>query len=157
MRRRRPANPVAYLKTVIVTGMAGLAILPSIGDVINGVARPVVSDNSCRILQVIDGDTVRLWCAQTGSQRARIMGLDTPELFRPSCPSELTRAYQAKWQLRWLIWNANETKITRQGQDRYGRVLIKLMVNDANIAQKMIDTGHARRYSGGQRQSWCEA
>lgn len=40
-------------------------------------------------------------------------------------------------------------------RDRYGRQLARLMVDDRDVADIMVGEGLARRYSGGQRRSWC--
>ncbi|WP_343082039.1 thermonuclease family protein [Ostreiculturibacter nitratireducens] len=154
--RRRIADPAARLRLVIVAAAAGLVALPSLADAVRGIARPSVDDaDNCRVVQVIDGDTVSLWCPTRGAERARLTGFDTPELFSPSCPSELWRAWQAKWQLRWALWTADEVRTVRTGTDRYGRALVGLYVDGRDVRQTMIDGGNARAYGGGRRSSWC--
>lgn len=154
-RSRRIGDPVVYLKLVMAVSAAGLVVLPFLGDAIGRALRTGAGLESCRVVQVIDGDTVRLWCPARGAERARITGYDTPELFSPRCPSELSAAWAAKWKLRWLIWTAGEVGLVRIGTDRYGRALVSLFVDGRNVAREMITAGHGRPYDGGARWSWC--
>jgi micrococcal nuclease len=153
--RRRISDPIVYLKLIMLGAAAGLMVLPFLADALGGALRPAAGAEMCRVVQVIDGDTVSLWCPARGVERARITGYDTPELFSPSCPSELLRAWKAKWQLRWLILTAGEVRSVRTGTDRYGRALVSLFVDGRNVSQEMIAAGNARPYDGGRRQSWC--
>lgn len=155
-RPRRLADPRFYLKAVIAAVSLGLVVLPAASDAVIAVARPVADGSgSCRVWQVIDGDTVRMWCAGRGSTTARLTGLDAPELFSPSCPAELLAATRAKWALRLAIWTAGEVVLVREGTDRYGRTLVAAFLDGEPLARRMIAAGHARPYSGGRREGWC--
>lgn len=154
-RRRAPADPVTYLKGVIVAAAGTLLILPYAADALAGLARPGEAGAGCRVVQVVDGDTVGLWCPVRGYERARLLGFDTPELFSPSCVGEFLDAAKAKWRLRLLVWTAGEVRTVRSGEDRYGRALVSLFLDGADVRHEMIGTGHARPYSGGERQGWC--
>jgi endonuclease YncB( thermonuclease family) len=88
-------------------------------------------------------------------ERARIVSFDTPELFSPSCPQEYLKALQAKWELRRLIWTADEITIVKRGQDRYDRRLVVVLRNGEDIGRPLIDAGLARPYRGGEREGWC--
>lgn len=156
MRRRRSDTFVSRLRKIFIVGVTGLIVLPVLADGASGFMRSASSVDGCRIIQVIDGDTVTLWCKANGTDRARVIGYDTPELFSPSCSVEFFRAFQAKWQLRWLIWTAKDIDVSLQNTDRYGRALINLTINGKDVATQMIEKGHARPYQGGRRQSWCE-
>lgn len=155
---RPPADPRRYLRFVILAGAAGLIVLPALADALGGIAKRLAPEaEGCRVVQVIDGDTVTLWCAGRGAARARLVGYDTPELFDPSCASELWRAWTAKWQLRRALWTAGEVTVVRSGTDRYGRALATVFVDGENLARRMIAAGHARPYGGGAREEWCRA
>jgi hypothetical protein len=154
--RRPPADPRRYLRLAILIGVAALVVLPSVADALGGILKRLAPRaEGCQIVQVIDGDTVTLWCAGRGATRARLIGYDTPELFGPSCVSELWRAWTAKWQLRRQLWLAGEVKVIRSGEDRYGRALATVFVDGQNVARRMIAAGNARPYGGGERQGWC--
>jgi endonuclease YncB( thermonuclease family) len=153
---RRITNPVFYLKTAIGLALIGLFVLPSIADLTNAAMKPVQADDgTCRILRVVDGDTVTLMCGEEGMVSARLLGFDTPEKFSPGCTAEFVAAEKAGWALRTMIQKADRLKITREGADQYGRALVRLELDGQDVADRMIRDGHARRYGGGPRGSWC--
>lgn len=129
------------------------SILPSVGDAINGWR---TGTNGCRILVVVDGDTLQISCPGRGRQSARIIGFDTPEL-KARCASEFFKAIAAKQYLRMQIWSASEVSAVRQGTDRYDRALVRLFVDGVSVAPAMISSGFARPYEGGRRSGWCGA
>ena len=110
----------------------------------------------CRVVSVVDGDTVGLWCAETGSIRGRLVGFDAPEMFSPECTRELTQAVAATWALRRALWSAEEMTVRRQGTDRYGRALVDLRSDGVPVGQTLIAAGLARPYDGGRRAGWCD-
>jgi endonuclease YncB( thermonuclease family) len=152
--RPRRQRPRRWNRTVLL--VLGLILGPSVAmDLSLAALRPLTADGgTCRITRVIDGDTVDLWCP-SGLYRVRLMGFDTPELYSPRCASELLRAMQAKWVLRWWIWRADTVAVVREGTDRYDRALGRMFVDGAPIARRMIAEGHAVPYDGGTRQGWC--
>ena len=153
---RRIVSPTFYLKLVVGIGVFGLFILPTLADLINATIRPVQSaEGSCRILRVIDGDTLSLICPEEGIHSARLLGYDTPEKFSPKCLSELVAAERATWALRTFILKAKRLKIKREGIDRYGRALVVLTLDGLDVARAMIRAGHAKPYEGGLRGGWC--
>lgn len=155
-RRWRLADPRFYLGAVMVTAALGLVVLPAASDAVIAVARPAAdAEGACRIFQVIDGDTVRMWCPGRGATSARLTGFDAPELFSPRCRSELLAATGAKWALRLAIWRADRVTLVREGTDRYGRALVAAFLDDEPLARVMIERGHARPYTGGKREGWC--
>lgn len=155
-RRHRFADPRFYLRAAIGLAAVGLVVLPGIADATLSVLRPLEGkDENCRIYQIVDGDTVRMWCPGSGNLSARLTGFDTPELFSPQCVAELVAAVKAKWALRGMFWRADQVRITREGTDRYGRTLVAAHIDDIPLARRMIADGHARRYGGGTRQPWC--
>ncbi|MEX0347438.1 MAG: thermonuclease family protein [Rhizobiaceae bacterium] len=109
----------------------------------------------CTITGVVDGDTVRLSCRTLPVTRGRIRGIDAPELYSPSCVSEVVIAQQAKLALQAMLWAAGEVRIVIHGEDKFGRHLVSISADGNDIAGQMIADGHARRYGGGERQSWC--
>lgn len=108
----------------------------------------------CRIGYVHDGDTVELICGGNRG-RARLMGLDAPELTAPGCEAERRAAEAARQALRRMIRAAGEVTIGRHGSDKYRRDLIRLSLDGEDAALRMIREGHARAYDGGARGAWC--
>lgn len=152
----RILNPLFYLKAVIVLSLFGLLLLPGIADLVNAAMKPVAGpDGNCRILRVVDGDTVTLMCPEEGIESARLLGFDTPEKFSPKCLDEFVAAEQAGWALRTLIQKADRLDVVREGKDQYGRALVRMRLDGVDVARLMIRGGHARAYGGGLRGSWC--
>lgn len=153
---RRLADPRVYLKLVIGAALAGLLLVPTLADLANAAMKPVASaQGQCRIIRVIDGDTVSLLCPEDGMVSARLMGFDTPEKYSPNCVGEFLAAERASWALRVLIQKADRLALTRDGTDQYGRALVTLELDEVDVARLMVREGHARQYGGGLRGSWC--
>ena len=142
---------------ILVFGLTVVVVIPAIWDGAITLLRPVaVSDGNCRILRVIDGDTLTMWCNDRGIRSVRLTGFDTPELTQPQCLSELVKAGQAKWGLRLLLLRAGRIKGWHLGTDHYGRDLKALELDGMLLAYRMIHSGLARQYDGGQLRSWCQ-
>lgn len=153
---RRLADPRFYLRVVFGLAVMGLILVPMIADLVNAGMKVVASDlGECRIIRVVDGDTVSLICAEEGMVSARLMGFDTPEKYSPKCLDEFWAAERASWGLRTLIQKADRMVLTRDGTDQYGRMLVKLELDGVDVARAMIRAGHGRQYGGGLRGSWC--
>lgn len=153
---RRLADPRFYLKGVIVLGLGGLVLVPTIADLVNAGMKTVSSaQGDCRIIRVVDGDTVSLICPEDGMVSARLMGLDTPEKYAPKCLAEFIAAERASWALRTMIQKAGRLSLEQQGTDQYGRMLVRLELDGVDVARAMIRAGHGRQYGGGLRGTWC--
>lgn len=153
LRPRRAATGLKWLAAVLALW---LVVLPFAVDGAIGVLRPVqAAGGGCRILRVVDGDTVNLWCARRGQVKARLLGYDSPELFSPRCLSEFVRAEQAVWFLRWTLVTTGPVRLALHDRDRYGRALVGLSVGGRDVAAVMIARGLGRAYDGGPRQGWC--
>jgi endonuclease YncB( thermonuclease family) len=107
----------------------------------------------CRVGYAYDGDTVELICGETVST-ARLIGLDAPEL-EARCPAERKAAEAAKRALAGLLRRATLVEVRIEGRDKYGRDLIRLILDGADAADILISQGHARPYGGGAREGWC--
>ncbi|EPX79914.1 thermonuclease family protein [Litoreibacter arenae DSM 19593] len=121
-------------------------------DVTNGLAR---AGSSCVALDIIDGDTLRVFCPDMGVRSARIKSYDAPERLSYKCFSEFLAGWLATQKLRSLLWTSGEIVITPDGSDRYGRLLVYLRAGGKGVARSMIESGHGRAYSGGRRAGWC--
>lgn len=115
------------------------------------VAQAAVERVNLSQLTVVDGDTLR-----HSGRSIRLVGFDTPETYRARCPNERTLGNAATNRLRDLLARASTVELVYlRRQDRYGRDLARLMLDGQDIADIMVEDGFARRYSGGQRRSWC--
>ncbi len=84
----------------------------------------------------------------------RLLGIDTPEmkprLNIPNRDEHIAKAKEAKKYLADLI----EKKIIRvkfSKNEKFGRCLGTIFVNNENINIKMIELGHAKPYDGGTK------
>lgn len=155
---RRLADPRFYLKAVIGLAVGGLVLVPTIADLVNAAMKPIASDQGpCRVIRVIDGDTLSLICPEDGMISARLLGFDTPEKYAPHCLGEFLAAERASWHLRTLIQRGDRMVVTHRGTDKYGRALVALEIDGVDVARLMIRDGHARAYGGGLRGTWCGA
>ncbi|MCU4652901.1 thermonuclease family protein [Roseibacterium sp. SDUM158016] len=111
--------------------------------------------SACRILSVVDGDTVDMSCPGTGTFRARLTGFDTPETVDPGCPAEAQLARQATARLRALVRQANSIEPRFGGTDRYDRRLVRLGLDGRDVGAILVAEGLAVPYSGGRRIDWC--
>lgn len=153
---RRLVSPRFYLRLVFGLAVLSLIVIPLLADLANAALKPVQGeDGACRILRVVDGDTLSLMCPEEGMHSARLLGFDTPEKYPPKCVAELLAAERASWGLRTLIQKAERLSLTHDGTDQYGRSLVRLVLDGQDVADLMVRKGLARRYGGGPRGSWC--
>jgi micrococcal nuclease len=167
MRRRRggPWRPIALLALVALAAIGGReGLLPLeardwLPAIANQPIRAAISVSSgrpdCRLLRVIDGDTVDLDCPGEGFVRTRLLGFDTPEISSPGCASELSLGTAATRALQSRIAASTEMRVDFRGADHYGRRLARLSLDGSDVARPMIADGLARPYHGGKRRSWC--
>lgn len=115
------------------------------------------------VVYVTDGDTVRLrfddWAAPVNPISIRITGIDTPESRKQDakCIKELRLGLIAKHWARDALPPGARITFTWAGQpDKYFRLLGSITLPDGrDFAMEQIRTGHAVRYDGGRKPSWC--
>lgn len=100
---------------------------------------------------VVDGDTFRI-----GTRRIRVAGIDAPEI-HGACPAESAAAARATLALQdWL--NAGPFTLDPAdvaARDKYGRELQQPRRGRDDLADSLIDQGHARAFGREGRQGWC--
>lgn len=128
-------------------------IMAGTGEVVTG---PIAAT----VLQVVDGDTLKvdaaIWPGQRVATQVRVLGVDTPEL-RGRCPEEIDRARQAKAFVQsWVA--AGGVRLENVQFGKYaGRVLAKVVLTDGeSLEDALIAHNLARPYQGGKRSSWCD-
>lgn len=123
--------------------------------------------------QIYDGDTIKdvrieveIPSLEVGfwlSRDIRINGIDTPEK-RPkragrtleSLNNEKAAAREARlFLIDLLSQNDFQFEIGDVGYGKYaGRVLADVFIKGENVAEIMIDAGHAKAYDGGKKPVW---
>jgi endonuclease YncB( thermonuclease family) len=150
-RRRRGDRLPRVLKWGLF-GLVALLVAMPLGDIVNGYVTP---HDGCRVVGIIDGDTVMMRCPASGLRTGRLLAFDTPEL-RAQCTSEFLRAQAATLYLRRILWTGRHISARIEGEDRYERALTLLIVDGEGVARRMVEAGLARWYDGGRRPGWCE-
>jgi micrococcal nuclease len=112
------------------------------------------------VKRVVDGDTigveVAVWLGVEVDVLVRIRGIDAPEM-RGGCESEKARARQAAAALRRMLPKSIVVLSHIEGGKYYGRVVADAATPEGeDVAEALVAAGHARRYDGGARRSWCE-
>lgn len=136
----------------IVLAVLALLLSPAAADAVNGWLK---ADESCRVVRVIDGDTLSIRCWGDPVDRLRLTDVDTPEI-RGKCLSERWLAIRAMFFTRWQLLKAGEVTIERSGNTgRYGRALGDVALDGDPLGAGLLAAGLARPYvSGGH--DWCE-
>ena len=117
----------------------------------------------CKILKVIDGDTVDVdldlgFGVWLNNERVRIMGIDTPES-RTSDKIEKLFGMAAKERLSSLLGSEAilYTMINKNGENmkgKFGRIIGNFRtINGEHCADVLMKEGHAVAYGGGSKDS----
>ena len=131
---------------------------------------PPAETPTTTIVEVIDGDTVRIATSNGEEDTVRVIGIDTPETRRPGRGVECGgRAATAA--LRHLAEGRSARVIedpTQDRRDRYGRRLAYLVLEDGrDLGQRQVAEGHAAvyvfeepfgrlpRYRRAERKAWA--
>ena len=151
-RRARRGWRVGRRLRWLVIGAGLVVVVLQASDPVLGL-RPVT--DGCRVLYVVDGDTVDVNCPGEGLIRARVTGFDAPELYSPQCAAEAAAALASQTYLRWTLGTADRLQVIVGGTDRYDRRLVEVFVDGDRLADRMIAAGYGRPYDGGARAGWC--
>ena len=116
----------------------------------------------CKILRVVDGDTVDVdidlgfgvWMHR---ERVRMMGIDTPES-RTRDKVEKKFGLASKARLKDLLPIGSiqvlKTEIDKSGEDKkgkFGRILGDFIIEDKRATDILVEEGHAVAYFGGSK------
>ncbi len=101
-----------------------------------------------RVTCVVDGDT--LWYQRI---KIRLLGIDAPEV-EGRCAAERNLAQAATLELTRLL-NTGLIRISYDGQDRYGRHLARLWVQDGEVGPAMNAAGLAEPFGRPGPSPWC--
>lgn len=104
------------------------------------------------VVQVLDGDTVRctldLGLRIYSTQPVRLAGIDAPE--KHTDAGKAARAFLAS-----LLQPGEAVVVHTRKPDKYGRVLGTILAShdghQLDVAQAMVQAGHAVPYDGGAR------
>ena len=102
-------------------------------------------------IAVIDGDTVHM-----GAERYRLLGIDAAEIGHAQCEAERRLGWLTKRRLEELLQSGPiafhpDPPVER---DKYGRLLVNLLVDGEDVGCILIREGYARAWRG-RREDWC--
>ena len=97
----------------------------------------------CTVTHVVDGDTVDVACGASGTDRVRLLNIDTPERGEPGYHA--ASAALAERVAGERVWLAFETP-NRPSRGRYGRLLAYLYVDGRNVNVEMVRAGWSDFY-----------
>ena len=105
------------------------------------------------VINVVDGDTidckVDLGFCIYAEMRFRLNGIDTAELHSKD-QSKRELAQKAKEFVTNTILDKGVLLQTFK-QDKYGRYLCEVFINDSSVNRRLIEMGLAESYEGGKR------
>lgn len=108
-----------------------------------------------------DGDTCRVIFDTLeppfNSQKVRFLGIDTPEI-RAKCKEEKELAIEARDFVRKKLVGKKVSALVPMKGDykgRYGRVLVRFVIDGVDLSEELLEKGLARRYKG-RRANFCE-
>lgn len=119
--------------------------------------------NIVHVTRVIDGDTVEVQFESGESDKVRIIGVDTPEIFSPNQASEYGNITDLDCLDKWgdaatkyarNILNNKDIKLVHdskvQKRDYYDRLLAYIDVSGQDFGELLLKGGYARVYVEGE-------
>ena len=99
----------------------------------------------------LNGDTVHL-----ETERYRLLGIDAAEIHHVQCDAERRLGELTKHRLEVLLQSGPVTidPDPPRKRDKYGRLLVRLIVKGEDVACVLIREGYARPWRG-RREDWC--
>jgi len=105
-------------------------------------------------LLVWDGDSFILRDERGGREKIRIENIDAPEI-DGRCAAERAAAVKAKSELARLL-AGHRIKLVRSKLDRYGRQLARVVSDEGDVGERLVEQDLARRWDS-WRASWCRS
>lgn len=102
------------------------------------------------VTHVVDGDTVDLRFSGDRTERARLLGIDTPETVKPNTPVQCFGP-EASARTKALLPDGTQVVVQRdaEARDRYGRLLVYLwrQRDGMFVNGSLVTDGYARTLS----------
>lgn len=153
-RRIRRPGPKALLVGAIVLGLGGIALLGALDLKAPGFA---TSGSGARPVMVtwIDGDS-----GYIDGREFRLHGVDAPEgsPSRARCTKERDLSRSARAGAENATGGRRMTVARSYGADVYGRDLVDLRADGADVASTLLEAGYVKRWNferGDSKPDWC--
>lgn len=127
------------------------------------VSPPESAEFDARVTEVVDGDTLRIRFADGDRDTVRLVGIDTPEIYAESQPSEFVgvpdtasgrdclqqwgwraKAYAAERLEGRIVGFAFDPNVEKR--DAYDRLLAYVLVGNGTLNYDLVRSGYARVY-----------
>lgn len=102
-----------------------------------------ISGELFTVIRVLDGDTIEL----NSGERVRYVGVDTPELGRAGKPAQCFADEAAQMHSAWVTGKRVRLEKDRSNQDRYGRLLRFVYLEDGTFVNALLVREGAARAS----------
>lgn len=109
----------------------------------------------CVIVDVIEGDYLRIRCRGQGHQYVWVAGYDTPELHEHRCRAEQRRAREAKFHVIDALYAAQRVELVGNRRVSDGALWLEMRIDGRDVADDLISRAMAVPYNGGPRIDWC--
>lgn len=109
---------------------------------------PEAAPAGVEVVAVVDGDTIDVRTGG-GTERVRLIGLDSPEIARDGSPDECY-AQEARDVLDELLYGRDVQLVadpTQAERDAYGRLLRHVLIDGRSAAVEVIAAGAAHEYT----------
>jgi micrococcal nuclease len=130
----------------VALGVALVCCATSCGAVRGLSGRRPSDATHATVEHVVDGDTVDLTFS-TGTERVRLLGIDTPETVKPNTPVQCFGP-EASARTKALLAPGVPVRVTRdaEARDRYGRLLLYVYrsADGMFVNQALVVEGYAR-------------
>jgi len=109
---------------------------------------------SAKMVNVVDGDTmdflVDLGFHTTKKIRVRLRGIDTPEIFHPSHPTERVHGIAAKeFVIKKFLGKTGTLTTYRDRKGKFGRYLADFCADGRDLSEDLRLNGFTKRQSYG--------
>ena len=145
---------IELLRKQYLAGFGGIALASFVGfallvDVADEVVAPDKVAGPYEVVDVIDGDTVRV-DIESEEEMVRVIGMDAPETVHPTeaveCFGEEASGYARELLEGESVWLEYDS--SQGNRDRYERLLRYITLEDGrNFANAMIEDGYAFEYT----------
>ncbi|WP_334194838.1 hypothetical protein [Pararhodobacter sp.] len=119
---------------MILVALAMLVLAPVAGAIAGGSSSgAVVATTGCRLVSVVNGNTVDLACPGGPARHHHVMGLSSPPVLGARCLSEAWWGLRAQIALRAQVWRADTLSFVEEPRGH-----LVLMLADGIPIQRLV-------------------
>lgn len=129
---------------MLLTLAAGCARDTASALEVNG--SPLDDGSEFTLLQVIDGDTIRVRMSEGSVEKVRYIGIDAPEVAHGDSAGEYLGAEATAHNARLLESGPLRLETDVDEWDDFGRLLAYVWAGDVFVNERMVEDGYARAH-----------